>query len=362
MATAPDAAAAEEFGQNLAALLNTQKVDEVIGLLDKALLAGRATAGLGFTSAENREFVRSLPTTLGPVLTQQFSDYRSAQFLRIQTVGAERRVLIRVRSARGGNVNYLAFVCVRRGTEAPVWIDAFSYASGESISEQLRRNLLPAVAESKKNGLARLSGPEAAYASHHAAIKQVNALFERDQNSEAWEASEKLPAEARKIRFVLLLRVMIAESLDEAKYHQAVDEWLAALPDDPTRDFILIEGALMRKDYPAALRHIDAFARQIGGDAHLDLLAANALIESGRYDDARARARAALTVEPRSLPAFVALSTISLRTKNFADTISVLESLRTQFPQINLDVLLADPDYEEFRGSALYRDWSAKAK
>jgi tetratricopeptide (TPR) repeat protein len=357
----PSEEACAAFGQKLAELLDGGQAAEVTAQLDKAALIARITPGLGFTATESRDFSAGLLNTLPASMQRQFESFSSAKFLRVQTVGGDRRALLRLVSSEGG-ASYLAFICAERGAGKLVWVDVFNYTSGESVSQATRRTTLPLIAESKKNALQQLISSESAFVTNFPAVMQATRLFQSSKIPESWAVTEKLPPEVRKDRTVLMLRLQLAQSLDDEKYLAVIKDWQAAFPNDATLDFISIDGDILRKDYAGAVKHVDSFAKRIGGDPYLDALAANVLFMAERYDEARKRARAALAAEPSLTDAFEALLNISLKTKNYAETVSLFEELHAQLPGLNLEEIAASDDYADFRLSRAYRDWSAKAK
>jgi len=358
---APSEADCAAFGRQLAALLDAGNAEAAIQQLDQFALLDRIATGLDFSARDERDFHAGLLNTLPASFKQQFANFSAAHFLRVQTVGAQRRALLRLTSDDGA-ASYMAFICTRRGTGPVRWADVFLYISGETISESTRRTVLPLLAQGKKGFLERLTGTDSAMVLHFSTVQRATKHLQNGKLIEAWAEFEKLPEELKRDRTVLLLRMRLAQAIDETKYLRVIDQWRTAFPGDPTLDFISVDGAIMRKDYPAALAHADAFAKQIGGDAYLDCLAANILIMSERYADARTRARAALAVEPKLASAFDALLTVSLKTRNYPETIAVLEELRALFPAIELATVAADEAYAEFRLSRTYLDWSARQK
>lgn len=361
LSTQPTEAECAELGRTLAGLIAEGKADDVIALLDRPALAGRTVEGLGLDEAGARDFRAGLLQNVPAALKREYASMTAAHFVRVQTVGADRRALLRLLQQDGG-ASYIAFVGIRRPGEAVKWCDAFSYTGGETISQSARRTVLPFLQEAKKNSLQKLIGSDSAVVTYYATITSATRLFQNGKPVEAWTACEKLPAEVQKDRTVLVLRLRIAQALDEAKYLRVINEWKAAFPSDPTLDFISIDGDLLRKDYAAALGHVESFARQIGGDAYLDFLAANVLMLAERYDEARKRARLALADNSGVNDAYDTLLTISLKSKNFAETAAVLTELRTRFPALDLSAVAGSEEYAEFRLSRAYREWVAQNK
>ncbi len=357
----PDEAECATFGRSLAEMLRDGKVDEVIRLLDANVLVDRTLDGISFDGAGAREFRAGMTESMPKTFKTQFAGITDARFLRVQTVGKDRRALVRTITENGG-ASYMAFVCTRRGAGPIMWGDVFQYTSGESISESARRTALPLIAEGKKNAVLKLVTSESAYVANFPSIARATQLFQSGKLVEAWAITEKLPPEVQKDRGVLLLRLRLGQAIDDTKYLRVINEWKAAFPADAALEFISVDGDILRKDYTSALAHLEAFSKQIGGDPYLDYLAANILVGAERYDEARKRARLALAGQDDLNDAFDTLLQITLRTKNYAETVSLLTELRARHPEINFEGITSDPDYAEFRLSRAYRDWAAKKK
>lgn len=357
----PSEADCAAFGRELADLLQNGKSGDAIRLLDQDALIARTLAGLDLPVGVARGFSGGLKASLPASLQQQFSGFATAHFLRVQNVGDDRRALVRLLS-NDSAASYVAFVCVRRGTAPLQWSDAFTYTTGETISQSARRTALPLIIEANKSVVQKWTSTESGLAAHFETITQANRLLQSGKIVDAWALCEKLPPDVQKDRTVLILRLRLAQAIDEAKYLRVIGEWQATFPNDATLDFISVDGDILRKDYAAALAHAESFAKRIGGDPYLDLLAANILSMSQRYDEARVRARAALAADATLTDAFDTLLMISLKTHNFAETVTLLEQVRAAHPSVDFNNIATDPDYAEFRLSRAYLDWTAKKK
>ena len=354
-----DDEACAAFGHTIAGHFDAGNAKEVVDLLDQFGFLDRITVGLGYNANEERDFRAGVLKTLPQNLTTQFETFTSGRFLRVQKVGAEKRALVRVVSEDGA-ANYLAFTCSRRGNGPLRWSDAFVYMSGETMSESSRRTILPLVAQSKKGLIERLTKNESEFVAHFPKVHQASRFIQSGEMAKAWAEVEKLPASLKKDRTVLMLRLRAAQAVGEPEYLKVIEDWEAAFPGDATLDFISIDGDVMRKDYTKAVQHIDSFAKRIGGDAYLDFLAANVLLMAERYEESEKRARAGLKTEPKLANAYDVLLTIALKAKNHAEIISILETLRGLYPTMNIEEVVADDLYKDFRASDAYRAWLAK--
>lgn len=348
-----------EFGRQIAQWINDRDAAQVVRRLDQFAFLDRVTNGLGMSAADERDFRAGMLSSIGAGLTTQLSEMQQARFLRIQQVAGEKRALLRMIPARGGVV-YMAFICHRRDAGPVVWSDAFNYALGENVGAAIRRlamNIMAGV----PTGLSRLTGTPTGMAAHLPKFQQMTAAMQRGDFQAVWDISETIPADVRTDNVVLMLRLQAAQRLEEAKYLAVIGEWEKAHPGDPTLDFVAIDGSFARKDYAGALRHAEAFNRQIGGDAYVDFLAANILLAAGRLDEARSRARAILAGEPTLMGAYDVLISVGIKTKAYGEVVTALNDLTKQaVPRAGLiDAMAADETYADFRRSPEYRAWTS---
>jgi hypothetical protein len=357
-AESPSEAECIAFGQKIAALLDSGKTQEAVDLLDRARLLARITDGLGLNQEMELSFRQGVLKNLSTGLVRQFNGFTDARFLRLQSLGGETRALVRLISEEGA-VSYIAFICARDREGATRWVDAYLYIAGATFSEAMRNTALPMVAEMKKGVMEKITTKQDAFAANMGKIQQATLALQKGAHAEALAICDKMPREVQLNRVVLVLRLRAAQPLEELKYLAVIKDWEAAFPNDSTLDFISIDGDIMRKDYPAALKHIAAFGKQIGGDAYLDYLSSNVLLMAEKFDEARAVARKALKDEPLLFGTYDTLLTVSLKTKNYAETISILEEFGARFPtaDIKKDMVSGD-EYAAFRKSPEYLAWT----
>jgi hypothetical protein len=350
------------FGRQLAELVATGRGQELVNLLDRTELLNRIVTGMGMSESDERDFRQGMSEGITGNLSKQYATFTSARFLRLQKVDNETRALVRMVSEEGA-ANYTAFICFRGPNGALRWADAYPYLSGQTMAQSSRQAALPLIAQSKKGLLERLTQTESAYVTNFSKIHQASQALQTGDAARVWKLCETFPAELQKDRTVLILRLRAAQALDDAKYLKVIGDWESAFPNDSTLDFVSIDGAILRKDYPAALKHVTAFSKQIGGDTYLDYLTANVLVMAKRYDEARKTARAVLVAEPTLTEAFDTLLSISLETKNHVETVSVLDEIQQRFPTIDLEKqVVATEPYAEFRLSKAHQEWVAGRK
>lgn len=354
----PTDAECTAFGQKLAGLFDTGKAAEAVDLLDRVRFAARVTVGLGLSQEDELLFKQGLLKNLSGNLAQQFGTFTKARFLRLQKLNGETRALVRLVS-NDGAASYTSFICVLDRTKALRWSDAYLYIAGSTLSEATRTTALPLIAEMKKSRLEKITTKENAFAANIGKIQQASAAMQKGENSSALAICDQLPRDVQLHRMVLILRLRAAQPLAEAKYLKVIQDWQGAYPNDPTLDFISIDGAVIRKDYPAALQHIAAFGKQIGGDTYLDYLSGNVLFLAEKFDEARVVARKVLTDEPSLVGAYDTLLGISLKTKRYAETIAVLEDFQTHYPAVDVkQEMVSGDEFSDFRRSPEFLAWT----
>lgn len=348
----------EEFGTQLADYYSTDKHAEVVRQLDSFAFVKRVLNNLGLDEKEENEFRAGLLSSLSKTFTQQFKTFSSARYLRAQSVDGEKRVLLRCVSEAGA-VNYFAFVVDRRASGSLKWVDVFIYLTGEKISETMHRALLPIAANNQKSLLDKLTSRESDYIRNFPKITKATQLIREKKHKEALAELDQLPADMKSQRFVLTLRLGAAQEVSEEAYLKVITEWEKTYPGDTALDLVSIDGDLLRKDYPRAIRRVEQLSARLGGDTYQTFLKGNIQMLAGQYDEARRSAREVLAAEPTLTSAWDTLLNVSLREKNYADTAAVLVEFEAAYPTAKMKEAIATNEaYADFRTSAEYRTWA----
>lgn len=184
------------------------------------------------------------------------------------------------------------------------------------------------------------------------------------KSAEALTLLDTLPKNLRKTRTVLLARVSMARDVSDHAYRQALDELAAAFPDDPSIALIETPGALLHKDYDAALRYVDLVDKGIGGDPFQDAVRASIYLQRGRpgdLDRAAARAEAATRAEPDLAQGWWERLDVEIARKRWGAAIEVMDVLRRRFGRRFDDARLrANPTMAGLVASPEYAAWRAQ--
>ena len=227
--------------------------------------------------------------------------------------------------------------------------DAYSFTEGTSISESL--------AETIDAGL------KAGISSSHdleTAMGQIKTLRAQKKPEEAMAVLDGLPEDMRNLRALRVIRVFVAREISTERYSQEMASVLAKYPNDPSLALIAVDEAALRKDYPATFKQIDILDQAIGGDAFQDAVRASIYFQAGDFVQARARAEAAVKVEPTLVRAQFSLVDAEAALHDNAAVLASLRTLATLGQTLSAAALAPLPHYTEFAKSPEFQTWAAE--
>ncbi|MBK6828332.1 MAG: hypothetical protein IPG86_16395 [Chitinophagaceae bacterium] len=174
--------------------------------------------------------------------------------------------------------------------------------------------------------------------------KKINA----GEYQEAYDLFMKIPEEGRKSKAFRIVKVEICTGLDDEKHQQAIDELLAAFPNEANMQLILMDAFFMRKEYDKVMGAINAVDKMINKDPFLDYyryLCFNVM-------ENPVKAKEHLLLVTANYPAFadaqLELAATYLEENNSDSARIVVKNFRQRksFPQTRMDELLdAYPDF-----------------
>ena len=345
------------FGERLAGYLEAGEPEKIVGAMEHFSFMRRTLAGLGVEDDAVRQMAIGFLQGFSKRFAEEYSGVDAVRFVRVERVNGEPRVLLRA-VAPSGAVIYSAFYCVRTPAGEVRWHDVFNYAAAEPLTDITRRIILPFLQAEKRSAIERLIERDDVVIKNMA---QLQAATQKRQNGDAQgtlDILNKLPPELKKEKFVLLMRLQAGQELDEKLYLEIIDEWEAAFPNDPSRDFIALDGTIMRKDYARALKLLESFNRTIGGDGYLTFLRANVQLMAEDYAAARASARAALEEDPKLLQPWDVLLATALKQEKHAEVAAVLTEFEAKYPRADMKAgIEGEESYAAFRASPEYKAW-----
>jgi len=332
-------------------------------MFDLRAFAARYRHGKSTTATEAAAKELERKATLPSVLCAWQDGAESYQLLRVRIVDGQPRPVFRriLKDARTGvgTVNYDELMLgTSRGDHKVRVIDVYSFAAGQWVSELLRATTDAVLAAAKVN--------EADGTALADKMKRARALQQSGQHTEALALVDSFPASLRKTRAAQAMRVALASAISEPAYQQALDEIAATFPADPSVALLEIDGALLRKDYAAALRYVDQVDAAIGGDAWQDGIRAEILLQrhaAGDLDAAQARADAAVAADPTLSKGWWARLDVALARRAWPSALAAMDELHTRFQApFQADALRDSPVYSDLVASPEYAAWQAARK
>ena len=322
-------------------------------LWDGNALGERVLAGITIPAPERRGFIAGMAKSLswGETIVKSIGEDGSYRLLRVQR--RDGRVFALFRMITGaGTLNYHDLEFDGDGPAARI-IDVYVYTTAEPLSETMRTLAAPALARQEGFDLAKFLGLKAG--DDLESFQRFNRLSRQGDHAAVVEAFTRLPASIRGSKAALMLRLRSAQQLDNDQHLAAIQDLVAAFPQNQAVDFLMIDGHLMRKEWDQGLACIDRLDRQVD-DPYLDSLRAALLLDAGRLPEARDQAEAAVRGAPDVAHAWWMLVTVTLRQKDHGATADVLTRLQKRFGLAIGDLGDAD-EYRDFVASQEYLAW-----
>ncbi|MBV9464048.1 MAG: hypothetical protein JO317_07455, partial [Verrucomicrobiae bacterium] len=218
----------------------------------------------GLTPAQRNGFESGLRSSLqqqsfGARLFGGLGEHGSYRFLRVHGSSAQPSALFRLIGRGGLNYHDLRLRPAGAGTVAGGRSEAFdfyNYATGELMSQTLRRTTLLMLGNSAGLGDAvlKMLGVSTASASPDLVgeIKKFRDLVTDGKSAEALQLFAKFPEPVRKDKALLLIRLKAARAIGGEEAQRAVNDYQAAFPDDPSLNLLLIDSFITAKKYDEA--------------------------------------------------------------------------------------------------------------
>jgi hypothetical protein len=334
----PTTQEAEAFAKDFAGKLSPCDTAAIDRLSDVDLMLSRAVAGR--SRLDMKEFKRGMGS-LGTMLCRQFSADVNITYLRVQQQDGAPRPLIRLVSDKG--VNYFQLELDKHAGQIKL-ADLYIFVSGEKLSETLG-SLIDAMSNSNTGAASKLI--------------EVRQRMRDGKWQEAHAEITTLPRELRDSKQVRLLEVLIAAELSDDVYVKTMNTYAKMFPNDPSLSLVMIDNAILRKQYDAALKYMTELDTRVGGDPYLDVLRAGTLSSAGRTDEALAAAKRATEREATLQPTWWQLLTIQCANQRYADALPTLEALRDKFQvDVSADNLNNDERFVGLVASPEYKAWA----
>ncbi len=190
-------------------------------------------------------------------------------------------------------------------------------------------------------------------------MSNLSGIAAAERPHEALRAFGGLPAELRKEKWILILRLNAAiKSDDEDEYISALSDFRKVFPSETWIEFLSVDYYLEKKEFDQALAAIDSQAAAIGGDPYLDVMRANALLSADRTEDALKAVRTAMNADPTLQDAHWTLLEIRLQQKDFREALNCMKDIDSRFV-CDWAGMEQNLQYAEFIKSPQYAEWLA---
>ncbi len=269
--------------------------------------------------------------------------------------------LFRLILPNNGGVNFHKFFLHRNSSDEVLARDVYIYLSAEPITEIFRRGWVGLAAQilneddDEKNEEAKL------FLANIQDMAKFFDLVNKEKNEEAIALFDQLPDETKKEKTVLIGRMRVAQRISPEDYAAVIQRIKEAHPDDPSLDFLMIDGYLLQNENEKAVECIEKTRESVGGDAYLAVMRANVLTKMGKLEEALESLKQAEQEEP-SLQSIYSLGLdICLAAKDFDTTAAYLTKLEKDFGFTWKDLTTVDV-FKEFTESPQYQEWLKREK
>ena len=348
----------QQFAKKLEAAVKANRVHEVSKLLRFEDLVRRSISDTGLSPKMQQDIISGARSELqkcepGAQICANVKTGGSYHFLRLLHDGNRPKALFRVISPDGG-VNYLEFTIARFPDGDFGAEDIYFVATGEPISQTMRRFMIPGLSQLSGGLLSRLRGTDKQFVANAQLIQSMSQAIRDNRYADAQRAYRRMPKELQEDKAMLVGYIQAAANISDQEHAAAVETLRRLYPNDPCIDLMSVDYHLIRREYKLCLDDIDRLSRAIGGDAYLENLKVNVLIEMGLLKTAATAAETAIQMEPDLKEAYWSRVTVSLRARNHADTLVWLKKVAETF-NLTLKDLRALPEYAEFVKTSQYR-------
>lgn len=269
--------------------------------------------------------------------------------------------LFRLILPNNGGVNFHKFYLHRNSSDEVLARDVYIYLSAEPITEIFRRGWVGLAAQilneddDEKNEEAKL------FLANIQDMAKFFDLVNKEKNEEAIALFDQLPDETKKEKTVLIGRMRVAQRISPEDYAAVIQRIKEAHPDDPSLDFLMIDGYLLQNENEKAVECIEKTRESVGGDAYLAVMRANVLTKMGKLEEALESLKQAEQEEPTLQSIYSLGLDICLAAKDFDTTAAYLTKLEKDFGFTWKDLTTVDV-FKEFTESPQYQEWLKREK
>lgn len=355
---APSEEACLEFARGVEKATAARDPKGIDGALDLKALLDRTVEGVEGKQETIDGFRRGLSGgfSLGAATVKAVEASGHYRFLRLRNVAGETRALFRL--VTDGSFNYHEYLLVAGQGGRARAVDLYVHLSGEWISGTFRRALVTALA-AEPGALARLAGKENLFLKHLPTYTAFFKSVREGRFKEALALYDELPAELQGDKSVLVMRCTASNQVGPEEAAAAFKAFSKAHPKDPSLLLLSLGPSVHAGEHDRALKILDELGDAVGGDPYLLVQRAEVLVAAAKLKEAREAGLKAAEQDPKLPDAYWVLIGISLRAKDWPDTVRWLDAVESRLG-IEIRDLRELPDYADFVKSTDYAAWAKK--
>lgn len=317
---------------------------DVEGLVD-TLLKGEP-GGLFF----REKFVKKFKSQLAPIGSQMgelIEKGGTYTMLHMYVRDDVPHALFRLHSK---GVNYHDLTLVNDNGKVKIG-DMYTYLSGEKISTSIGRVI----------GLGK-DDPEVLQAFVNATekIHHIKVLIHDNKGEEAIAELEAFPEKLKNDKSLMLLRILAAKRINNEVYNQTISRYERLFPNDPSLDLLLIDGYILRNDYPGALASVNRLDKHVN-DPYLDMVRGNIYFRMEDLSSSEQAFRKLIQkMKKPEKEAYTSLAIVYMEEEKYPEALSIMQELHEQYRLAPSEILDLTQAGSKFRAREDVKKWIAK--
>lgn len=347
----------ETMGQNV----DDGKLADFNRLIDWDGMSARASRGFQIPTKSKGKFLSEFraaqddDTGFSGQVVRSATRGGSYTLVKIHEVGSETRAMFRMVLPEDAGFNYHDYVLGRVGGQLKA-TDIYIYGSGEMLTSTMRRAMIIAAASQGPEWLKGLTGRDLDMAKSAKLIREYSELAGKDDPEGVLTRFSKLPKSVQGEKGVLLVRLYAATQIDDKTQEEVLADIRKVDPKDHAGDMQCLAAYLAAQKYTQFEKAILRLNKAVGGDPYLNVVMAGMEVERQDLKKARQLLEEAVTADDTLIDGWWSLVTVSLREKNFTETVKHLERLASDF---NVDVgdVTKNAEYADFVKSPEFAKW-----
>lgn len=331
-----------------------------VKIFDTDKMMERSFTGLTMSAKLRSDLLpggRSAIDQIGVVIVSQLKEGGSYKLLRIRTVDGQPRPLFRLLTKQGLNYHELILQPDEGGKIRAV--DIVVYATGEPMSQTLRRLFMPYVVKENRGILDKLLRSESESIKHSAEVVRFMKMSREGPFDEAVKLYRSWPAELQNDQNMMFFYVMTCSKIDEKSYLEALDGYQKAFPTAPNRELLGLDSFFLKKDWARLVTAVDNLEKRLGGDPYLAIYRSQALAGQGKLKEGLADLDRASKEEPTLAILHWTAITISLHNQQWSMVNTHLAALERDC-NMKIKDLTTIPLYGEYVKTEEYKKWLAE--